>query len=411
MQSLKTSFWSGLSVAIRFLGSFLVTKIVSVYYGPSGLSLFSQFQSLIGIFISIPVDGINSGVIRYLSPTNVVYEERRKIFSTAIFLSSIWVCFSCGIILLIRQEIFKVFPFPQNYHNWYILVIVALILQIISNLFLSVLIASQKLQLYSIASILNFSSPIIILLSTSSHYSFKSTLLIWVFFSATGTIVSAIYVYKRGLLKLIKPEYSSINKIGSFIIMALTLLLFGKVTDFVIRQYIITNYTAHLAGLWQSVVKLSEYYTGGLVALIGVMYFPQITRLLDNQEALQKYVRKVLMVFTPLILIGLAILYFLRVFFLELFFDKEFIQASLLLKFILLGDMFKLVTYFPAYLITAQSKTKLFILTEGFSASIFICCSLVFTQTMGIEGVTLAHLVRSFAYFVLVFYLYRKLIF
>jgi PST family polysaccharide transporter len=410
MQLIKSSFWSGLSVAVRSLGSFLLNKIIAVYYGPSGLSLFSHFQGLIAIFISIPVDGINPGVVRYLSAEDPKLQERRKIFSTSIFLSFLWTVISSIIILFFGKQIFKIFPFIKDFTSWYIPLLIVLPLQIISYLFLSFLVAAQKLKIYLFASILNFILPLVIILTGSSP-AFRSTLLFWAYSSVTGLLVSSLSVYKSGILKLYKPDLESIKKIGAFVLMASIILIFGKGTDYIIRQYIITNYSAHVAGLWQSGMKISEYYTGGLVAIIGIMYFPQITRLLNDYDQLRLYIRKVLFLFVPLIIGGLTLIYFFRPFFLQLFFDKEFIGASSLMHYILLGDVFKLIAFFPAYLITAQTRTRLFVITEASSAIVYLTCAFIFTRFMGVEGIPFAQFIRSVSYFILVFYLYRRIIF
>jgi len=68
---LKSSIWSFLAVLVRGISALTINKVFAVQFGAAGIALLSHFQNLTTIFSTIPNDGINRGLIRYLSPENI----------------------------------------------------------------------------------------------------------------------------------------------------------------------------------------------------------------------------------------------------------------------------------------------------------------------------------------------------
>ncbi|MGI4831848.1 MAG: hypothetical protein ACRYFK_00115 [Janthinobacterium lividum] len=49
---------TGVAVGARAAGVLLLNKLMAVLGGPGGLTALAQFQSLMSLFLSLPVDGI-----------------------------------------------------------------------------------------------------------------------------------------------------------------------------------------------------------------------------------------------------------------------------------------------------------------------------------------------------------------
>ena len=81
MKLLKSSIWSFFAVLVRGISALSINKIFAVQFGPSGIALLSHFQNLTTIITTIPNDGVNRGLIRFLSPEDNSIESKKKYFS------------------------------------------------------------------------------------------------------------------------------------------------------------------------------------------------------------------------------------------------------------------------------------------------------------------------------------------
>ena len=187
-------------------------------------------------------------------------------------------------------------------------------------------------------------------------------------------------------------------------------MLFGNLVDFLIRQYVINGYGLDQTGLWQAVVKISDSYSAAFIGVLGMVYYPKISELINHHEELKKYVRSVLLTCIPFILAGLMVVYYFKEEFLVIFFKPEFKQAAYLMDFQLTGDLFKLTSLILGYLIVVQARTSLFIISQGVSALVSVVLMYICSSYWGLEGLPIAHAIRYMLYLTFLVLLYRKII-
>lgn len=56
MTLIKTSILSGISQVIRIISGFIITKVIAVYGGPSGMAIIGQLQNFINIILMLSGD-------------------------------------------------------------------------------------------------------------------------------------------------------------------------------------------------------------------------------------------------------------------------------------------------------------------------------------------------------------------
>ncbi len=59
---IKTSFLSGIVVAVRMLTLLCINKILAIYVGPAGYATIGQFQNAIQIITTLASGAVNTGV-------------------------------------------------------------------------------------------------------------------------------------------------------------------------------------------------------------------------------------------------------------------------------------------------------------------------------------------------------------
>lgn len=192
--------------------------------------------------------------------------------------------------------------------------------------------------------------------------------------------------------------------------MALSAVVCLKLTDFYIRDFVIARFDLYQTGLWQAVVKVSENYSTVYTAVIGMLVYPRMAAMVNQEDALRKFVRNTFYLVLPGLLVALLVVYFLREWVLLLLFNQDFVVAEYLFDYQLLGDFFRMWSIVLTNLIVVRAHVKLYIGWQIASALLYITLVSVLIEPFGLEGVTIAHTLRYAATLAFAMLYYNKYI-
>ena len=193
--------------------------------------------------------------------------------------------------------------------------------------------------------------------------------------------------------------------------MSISTLVFLKMVDFFVRDYVITRFDLYQTGLWQSVAKISDNYSLFFTSLMGMVYYTHLAGLLPKPEAMRSFVRRSFFMVVPLVGVGLAIFYLFSDFFIALLYAREFLEARYLLDYQLLGDFFKLSSYVLSSIISVQASVRLFLITQGVSGIFYMLLLAILVEYLQLEGVTIAHAIRYGLFLLFHIIYFRKILF
>ncbi|MBW8050274.1 MAG: hypothetical protein FVQ77_08040 [Cytophagales bacterium] len=460
-----------------------MNKLFAVFYGPAGITLLAHFQNLLSIITTIPGDGINRGMIKYTAaclPNNRQGKGRqagthasshkknnqelypakggagKNYFVAGFWLNMIVFVITMLVLVLAKQQYFVLFlidySFPDKF-IWFTVFIIASLFLTINLFLLSVILSKQLLRTVALITIAGSVFTIVFSGIGVLHFTITKALLVFLLGQSCAFLFSIIYVTKKKFILVISTagrnlpigscclqiriflaalrngRYSSgggwrvYKDLGKFILMALSVVLFDKMVDFFVRMYIINQYDLYQTGLWQTVVKVSDSYTMVFTAILGMVYYPKISALINNDPGnehpsggfrgaptnLQKYVSNVFYLLAPSIAIALGFVFLFKQGIILLLFDTQFLGSAFLMKYQILGDFFKMSSWILAYLILAQARVGLFIATQAISAIIYVVSLYLLTPVFGLEGLTISHLIRFVLYFIFNIIYFRKI--
>ncbi|GAA4314724.1 hypothetical protein [Nibribacter koreensis] len=396
-QFLGGSLWSGLSTVARAVSALVVNKLFAMAYGPSGITLLAHFQSLIAILTTLPNSGVNVGLIRYLAKGTPEDAGYQSYFWTGLGLNLLTFLAVLGGLLLFPEFFFERFGMPEflSLHPWYWIAGLGLFLLLLLQLFwLSVLLARQALQVYVGLSLLTSVLSITITWLTVGKMSLPLVLLFFLGAQAVTGLVATAVVLSKKLVPALQGHFSkvSLQDLGKFLLMAIAMLVGGKLAEFLVREMAIQHFSLHETGMWQAVAKVSDSYTLVYTSVLGMVYYPRIAALLHQEENdLRKYVRTIFFTLTPLIAAGLALVWLLRRFLLLLFFNDEFLPAQSLFEYQLLGDFLKMVAWILSYVVTVRAQVKLYVGVHLVSPAIYVLLVLWLLPLYGLQGLLWAY--------------------
>ncbi|MBR9997765.1 MAG: hypothetical protein KFF73_02285, partial [Cyclobacteriaceae bacterium] len=241
---LKKSTWSFVSVIVRSLSILLINKIFAIQFGTSGITLLAHFQNLIGIITQVPNDGVNRGIIKYWSGKELTKEDKHRLFMAGLIFNLILFFASAVIILFFQEYFFRDFDITLSNPFFLLLFFSGLLLFLIHLYLLSVILSFQRIKAYSIINMITAMILLGVIFIFSETSPLLHTLLAYVFSQALGLIFSLVYVFRKKYLKIRKASLppDGFARLGDFVLMAFSVVIFGKLTDFIVRDYAIQHF-------------------------------------------------------------------------------------------------------------------------------------------------------------------------
>ena len=417
LKFLKSSAWSGLSVVVRAVASLAINKLFAVLYGPNGITLLAHFQNLLAILCTVPNGGINIGLIKYLAPGSEKSNLYRKYFWAGLVLNLLALLAGAVVLFSSRTYYFGAFIAPAQPGTewlWYVVFFLGTVFLVLNLFLLNVLLARGHLPSYVLITILSSMLGVVAVWLVMDVMSVGATLLAFLWGQCVWFAASLLLVWKYGLLpshftaKIPRRYY---RDLGKFILMALSTLVFMKMVDFFVRDYVIARFDLYQTGLWQAVAKISDNYSLFYTSIMGMVYYTHLAKLVPEPEKMRLFVRKTFYSLVPVIGGGLLFFYLFSDFFISLLYAREFLAARYLLDYQLIGDFLKLSSYIISSIISVQASVKLYLVTQAASGILYILLLAVLIDLLGLEGVTMAHALRYGGYLLFMLIWFRKIIF
>jgi O-antigen/teichoic acid export membrane protein len=276
-----------------------------------------------------------------------------------------------------------------------------------------VILSFQLIKQYAVLNILGSLITGMAVIGGTQTHNLNLALISFLIGSSVNFLFTLYYVIRVKLVRLVPAGISRSNfkKLGGFILMAISVLAFGKMVDFYVRALAIEKFGMDQTGLWQAVVKMSDGYTMVFINTVGVIYYPQISSMILDTDQLRIYLKDVLRIVSVTTLAGLLIVFLFRYPLLNILYSRSFHASAELMPLQLIGDFFCIISYLLTYIISAQAKTSTFIGLQGISAIFYIFLIHMMIPWMNMMALPAAHAVRFVVYFMILSTLNRRILF
>lgn len=415
-QLFKLSSLNSISVLVRVAGGLLSSKMVALYIGPSGMAVTGNLRNFLGLIDSISLLGMQNGIIKYTAESENDKARLQTILTTISLAILAWV-FVLMAILFIFSAPLNHWIFAEGQQYIWIFKLLAVLLPLYSGnlVFMAVL---NGLGLYKQIINLNIIGNIVgVLLSALLIWMFKlsGALFALATYPAMLFIFSFYYMRRRyrlsSFFKRANFDVNFLKSLFSYSIMSLVTVVLGSLISIAIRNQLIENFSPMEAGYWEGVNRISSFYLMFASTLLTVYFLPKLSVAKTNSDTkavFWSYYKAILPVFT----VGLLAVYFLKSFIITVLLSNDFLPMTILFKWQLLGDFFKIASIILGYEFFAKKMTKAFIVTETVSFCILYVLSYFLINIYGSTGAVMAYAYTYAIYFVmLVIYFRKKLLF
>lgn len=392
---IKVSWKNSIQVGVQFIAGLIKIKIASVWLGPSGMALLSQFTNFTQLTGNIASGGIANGVTK-LAKHGHSKKQLGIIISSSLIItviSSLTITLFLFLFAdLLSEKILHDSSFTSviKYTGFF------LFFSALTNFSLALLKGLKNYKDFIRTNMLIVISSISFLIPAIYFWGIKGALwAILLTFLTTG-----IYCIKFLDVKYTKPVFST--TIGKLLLGFSTMLIVTSIitplSQIFVRNIIIENCSLIEAGWWDGVKRVSVNYLSIATATISLYMLPTASSL-TNYIDIKKEIKNYFILVIPMITIASGTIYLSRYWIINILFSTEFKPMESLFLYQCVGDVFKMMSWFFSVLIIMQEKVRIFIAIELTMGIVILSSAYIIIPWMGITGSTLSYLINNIIYF------------
>jgi O-antigen/teichoic acid export membrane protein len=210
---------------------------------------------------------------------------------------------------------------------------------------------------------------------------------------------------QRPALRVLGQQWNTLARLGAaFMVAGLVTTLGQLVVRAMVQRGLGTDALGHFEAAW----VISMTYIGFVLSAMGTDYYPRLTAAVSSNQAVNNLVNEqsevALLLAGPIFLIMLGIAPWV----IELLYSPRFAEAAAVLRWQILGDILKVVSWPLGFVILAKGNGRGFMLSETFAIAVFVAGVWIALPALGLQATGMAFLAMYVAYLPLVYWMARR---
>lgn len=229
---------------------------------------------------------------------------------------------------------------------------------------------------------------------------------------ALGLMLGHFYVARLGPpagesapLPAMAKEWSGMVRLGVAFMLSGLVTLIGQL---LVRAMVQRELGAEASGQFQAAWAIGMTYLGFVLGAMGTDFYPRLTAVINDKEAATRLVNEqtevALLLCAPVLLLMLG----LAPWVIQLLYAAEFEPAVEVLRWQLLGDVLKVISWPLGFVILAAGAGKTFLLTETLAIGVFVAGVWLGLTWLGVKATGVAFLAMYVAYLPIVWWLAKR---
>lgn len=404
----------GSSSAVTVVVGLVSAKFWAVLMGPAGLGYLAMLQSLLTISVMIVGLGINVGMVR-VGAKAIAGDDEATLAAggkTALILSLIAGVIGLLLLFLLRNVINQVMLGGNGSGSEVALLGIALFFNLLTNVFNAVLNAHQKIKTLAKITVINSVVGASVLLACVWFWHTRGIVIGFIGGALLSCLLTFYFVNRETVAPVVTLTREKLTE------MAKTLLRFGFSytasmivgvgIQLILPILILHQLDLESVGFFRAATTVSATSLGLVLAAMGQDYFPRLSAISDNPAEMVKTVNE--QQYSAIIFVAPIVLWllFLSPFIVPVVFSAKFVQTSEILNWMLVGDIFKILSWMLAFVILARGKSNVYFFTELTGGVATLAASLLAMQWFGVKGLGIGYLIAYFVYYLVVLFLVRR---
>lgn len=406
----KITSLNSIHILLKLVFGFITSKALAIFVGVTGMAFVGNFRAFLSVIENFSLLGIQNAIVKYVSEYQNDKPKLKSVLATfglLLLVSSIVI----SLILIFGANYLskQIFHHSEIYSFVFYILAILFPLYVFSTFCISVVNGFQK-----------FKSVIYIQIISSCFALLFSVFLIY-YYTTFGALISLVLVpvfvffvslfYLKNILSISDVfsfksfDFSVVKNLSEYVLMAIVSGVIGSFVLLEIRTDVIEITGLKNAGIYEGLQRISSYYLLFISSIMAIYFYPKLAETNSNtKEIVVKYLKTII----PIFAFGLALIYFLRKFIIQVLFSAEFETMESLFLWQLVGDLLKATALIFGTILLAKKLTKVFIITEIVSLLIMYFSTNWMLHAVGIEGIVIAHTFTYFMYLCVLVIYFRK---
>lgn len=219
-----------------------------------------------------------------------------------------------------------------------------------------------------------------------------------------AALLAAVFLWRQRLLALRWPDWSEATRAAArhFVTFSFTLMISGVVSvavPLIVRAMVVRGFGFARAGIFDAAWTLSMSYVLIILTSFSAYYLPTLSGLTDPAERLA-LIGRVLRLAVILMLPLVTAVIVLKPLVIHLLYSAEFAPALTLIRWMLIGDYFKVLSWVFSYTVLAYADMRTFVFTEVVWGVLTLGAAFVSVRWLhSMEAIAVTFLVLYVAYY------------
>ncbi len=405
---------TSLATIVRMCTGLVSVKVAAAVIGPAGVALVGQLGNFVNIAQTVAGGGIGNGITKYVSEHKTDSTLLKSYLSAALHI--VLVCsLLCGVLMVIfHRQLSRLVLLDDGYGYVFVIFGFTIVLYALNAAMLA---AVNGFKMFRTFVTVNIAGSVIgMLFSVVLVFicGLRGALISSVTYQSVVFFVS-LWMLRRVLTAWLREWMAGINirilrQYGGYALMSVVTALTVPLVQMLLRGYVMTGISEAQAGIWEGMQKISSIYLMVITTSLSVYYLPRLSEI-EDPSLLRREIAGAFKLIIPLLLVGFAIIYFLRYIIIAVLFTPEFMPMQELFVWQMAGDLIRIASWLLAFIMVAKAMTVHYIVTEVFSALCYLVLGYAMTAVNGIVGLVQANFINYIIYFGIMAFIFRSILF
>jgi O-antigen/teichoic acid export membrane protein len=407
-----TSLFGGVQIFNILIG-IIRSKIVAVLLGTAGMGILGLYTATLSLIQSIIGLGLSVSAVRDISEANGTGDAQRIAAVIKTLRRCIWATGILGsIITMVLAPWLSKWTFGNENYSWsFVWLSVICLLTAISN-GQNVLLQGMR-HLQQMAKSTLYGSILGLFTSLPLYYFFGVKGIVPSLIVAAMSSLGFSYYFARQIsVQRIEQKWGvtyhsglSMAKLG-FVMMLSGFMV--ALVSYVINLFISNKGGVPEVGLYRAGWNITNQYTGLIFTAMATDYYPRLAAINNDNEKLSIAVNQQAEI--SVLLLGpmlVALIGFVPLV-VHLFYTVQFMPITNMIKWNMMGMLFKAASWAMAFIIVAKGDNRLYFVTEIVGNTLILIFNLVGYSLWGLDGIGISFAASYLTYFLLVSTLVKK---
>jgi PST family polysaccharide transporter len=392
---LKSTTLIGGASVLNILISMVRTKFVAILLGPAGIGLLGMYGQIITLVGTATGMGIGSSGVRQVAEAFGTNDNDRIARTVIALRRTAWLTGGYGLIIMVfLSGPISWVTFGTNDHALPIAFLgVSLLLASISAGQACVLRGTRRIADIAIITVLGALCSALISIPCFYVWGLKGIAPSLVLSAVAALITSWWYARRVPIKPLVMSWGESRNEARTLLTLGFSFMGAGLVSSastYLIQRLLIRQFGVEEFGIYQAALALSGVLVAFVLNAMGADYYPRLTEAAGDNASVHRMVNEQSQIAILLALPGLAAMMIFSPLIIEFFYSPSFVAAVPILRWCILGVLGRVFSWPLGFVILAQGKGKLFLVTESLSYGLHLAAVYFFIRLWGINGAGIA---------------------